>query len=99
MEADPIKRALEAIDQELEDAMLNLSATNERVDELLIEFSTGRDRTISRPVFEAEPVESPDPETVEDAIAPIDAPAAEAETFNDEEDEFDEDDEDEYDDE
>ncbi len=94
MEADPIKRALEAIDQELEDAMLNLSATNERVDGLLNEFSAGRDLTIPRAAFEAEPIDAPDPETVEDAGAPMDASVPEAGASNDDEDEFDEEDED-----
>lgn len=99
MEADPIKRALEAIDQELEEAMLNLSATNDRVDELLNEFSAGREPAVRRGNAEAEPVELPDCEAGEDGVTPIAAPMPEAEVFIDDEDEFDEDDEDEYDDE
>ena len=56
METDPIKRSLEAIDQELEDAMSHLNNTNQRVDDLLNEYNSG-ELSVPRPVT-AEPEES-----------------------------------------
>jgi hypothetical protein len=44
MSLGPLKKELEAIEQELEAAMLDLSATTERVDALLADFSAGGER-------------------------------------------------------
>lgn len=54
MSFEPLKKELEAIDQELEAAMIDLSATTDRVDQLLAEFSDGVPR---RPAAPAEPFE------------------------------------------
>lgn len=39
MSIEPLKKELESIDQELEIAMLHLSETTQRVDDLLADFS------------------------------------------------------------
>ncbi len=56
MSLEPLKKELEAIEQELEAAMLDLSATTERVDALLSDFSS-----VPRRVPAATPVEQSDP--------------------------------------
>jgi hypothetical protein len=38
---DPIKRQLDEIEQDLEAAIANLNATNQRVDDLLTEYAGG----------------------------------------------------------
>lgn len=47
MGLEPLKKELESIDQELETAMLHLSETTQRVDEILSDFS-GDGETRSR---------------------------------------------------
>jgi hypothetical protein len=51
MDPDPIKRSLEAIDEELEDAMSQLSVTNQRVDDLLNDYNAG-ELTLPGPVVD-----------------------------------------------
>lgn len=48
MEIDPIKRSLDEIEQELEAALANLNASNQRVDDLLNEYGSGD--TPARPI-------------------------------------------------
>lgn len=55
MSTGPLKKDLEAIEQELEAAMLDLSATTERVDALLADFSATPRRTPAAPIEHFEP--------------------------------------------
>ncbi len=62
MSLGPLKKDLEAIEQELEAAMLDLSATTERVDALLSDFSSVPRRAPVAPVEHLEPSASPEPD-------------------------------------
>ncbi len=62
MSLEPLKKDLEAIEHELEAAMLDLSATTERVDALLADFSSVPRRTPPAPIEHFEPATSPEPD-------------------------------------
>lgn len=62
MSLGPLKKELETIEQELEAAMLDLSATTERVDALLSDFSSVPRRTPAAPIEHFEPSASPEPD-------------------------------------
>jgi len=101
VETDPIKRALEEIDQELEDAMSMLSDKNQRVDDLLNDYSAG---TLEVPAREARASADIETDVDDDADTSsgveISKDSIVEFTGDDAEDEFDDDDDDEdYDDE
>jgi len=59
MSLDPLKQALESIDQELELAMAQLTETSQRVDDLLADYNADVPST-PRPVAEVIPITTPD---------------------------------------
>jgi len=62
MSLGPLKKELESIEQELEAAMLDLSATTERVDALLADFSSAPRRTPPAPIEHFESSAAPEPD-------------------------------------
>ena len=75
VDPDPIKQSLDAIEQDLENALANLNATNQRVDDLLTEYGSGdftsRVRSAGEPAAEldaASDAEAANAES-EDALA------------------------------
>lgn len=63
MSTEPLKKELEAIEQELEAAMLDLSATTERVDALLADFGNAPRRTPPASIEQFDPPASAEPDT------------------------------------
>lgn len=62
MSTEPLKKELEAIEQEMEAAMLDLSATTERVDALLADFGSAPRRAPAAPIEHFEPPASAEPD-------------------------------------